>query len=118
MPWFIAAFVDTCVLGTFSQRHATFTDQKTDEQYTPLCHLGEDCGTFYPANSHLSEFAVLGFEVGGHRAMQCFADLCLNLYVPAYSLVTVGRARKTWSYGRLRYRRGARVPAHRTEHVA
>ncbi|XXQ36698.1 Transketolase-like pyrimidine-binding domain-containing protein [Plasmodiophora brassicae] len=50
--------------GTFSQRHATFTDQKTDEQYTPLCHLGEDCGTFYPANSHLSEFAVLGFEFG------------------------------------------------------
>ena len=50
--------------GTFSQRHAVLHDQKTDEQYVPLKHLGEDQGPVTVCNSSLSEFGVLGFELG------------------------------------------------------
>src|SRR5689334_1733510 len=50
-------------IGTFSQRHATFTDQKTDKQYVPLCNSEPGAAKFYPVNSPLSECGVLGFEV-------------------------------------------------------
>ena len=50
--------------GTFSQRHAVLHDQKTDETYTPLRHLGENQAPVTICNSSLSEYGVLGFELG------------------------------------------------------
>jgi 2-oxoglutarate dehydrogenase E1 component len=65
--------------GTFSHRHATLVDQKTGEGYVPLNHLARHVSPSAPLNktgapdiqaeftcrnSILSEFAVLGFEMG------------------------------------------------------
>jgi len=67
--------------GTFSHRHASVTDQATGEKYTPLNHLAKHAspvvatskgqahtpdqqGEFTVRNSILSEFGVLGFEMG------------------------------------------------------
>lgn len=65
--------------GTFSHRHAVFVDQKTGEKYVPLNHLLKHHSPSIPMNktrapdvqaeftvrnSILSEFAVLGFEMG------------------------------------------------------
>eukprot|EP00339_Tiarina_fusa_P000381 CAMPEP_0117001238 /NCGR_PEP_ID=MMETSP0472-20121206/3302_1 /TAXON_ID=693140 ORGANISM="Tiarina fusus, Strain LIS" /NCGR_SAMPLE_ID=MMETSP0472 /ASSEMBLY_ACC=CAM_ASM_000603 /LENGTH=1020 /DNA_ID=CAMNT_0004701175 /DNA_START=166 /DNA_END=3228 /DNA_ORIENTATION=- len=65
--------------GTFSHRHAVVKDQDTEEEYTPLNHIvqrmdpscpkedmmGPDTQAGFTArNSILSEFAVLGFELG------------------------------------------------------
>lgn len=52
------------IRGTFSSRHAAFYDVKTQKPYYPLKHLKEDQGRFQVYNSILSEFAVLGFELG------------------------------------------------------
>ncbi|KAG9087068.1 2-oxoglutarate dehydrogenase E1 component [Ceratobasidium sp. UAMH 11750] len=50
--------------GTFSQRHAVIHDQETEQQHTPLNSLGSDQAAFIVCNSSLSEFGVLGFELG------------------------------------------------------
>lgn len=50
--------------GTFSQRHATFHDQKTGETFTPLANLSGGQGHFLIENSPLSEYGALGFEYG------------------------------------------------------
>merc|ERR1719253_1420694 len=65
--------------GTFSHRHAVVKDQNTEQDYTPLNHItkrmdpacpkeemsGPDTQAgFTCRNSILSEFAVLGFELG------------------------------------------------------
>ena len=65
--------------GTFSHRHAVVKDQKTEEEFTPLNHIAtrmdpstpkqdmEDTDAqagFTCRNSILSEFGVLGFELG------------------------------------------------------
>ncbi|GGY43497.1 2-oxoglutarate dehydrogenase E1 component [Parvularcula lutaonensis] len=52
------------VRGTFSQRHASFVDQKTEKRWTPLRHLSDDQAEFEVIDSNLSEFAVQGFEYG------------------------------------------------------
>lgn len=52
------------IRGTFSHRHAKLFDEKTNEAYTPLAHLSEKQGDLRIYNSHLSEYAVLGFEFG------------------------------------------------------
>ncbi|WP_255935527.1 2-oxoglutarate dehydrogenase E1 component [Kordiimonas sp. SCSIO 12610] len=52
-----------CGRGTFSQRHAVFVDQKTEERYVPLQHVEED-RHFEVLDSPLSEYGVLGFEYG------------------------------------------------------
>ena len=49
--------------GTFSQRHAVFTDQVNGERYTPLDTLSDD-SKFEVIDSMLSEAAVMGFEYG------------------------------------------------------
>ena len=48
--------------GTFSQRHAVWSDQETGAKYIPLDTI--DGGTFEVRDSPLSEFGVLGFEYG------------------------------------------------------
>ncbi len=53
-----------CGRGTFSQRHSVFVDQKTEDRYIPLQHLGADTGTFEVLDSPLSEYGVLGFDYG------------------------------------------------------
>jgi 2-oxoglutarate dehydrogenase E1 component len=65
--------------GTFSHRHAVVKDQRSEQDYTPLNHItkrmdpscpkeemsGPDTQAgFTCRNSILSEFAVLGFELG------------------------------------------------------
>ncbi|MEO1292628.1 MAG: 2-oxoglutarate dehydrogenase E1 component, partial [Pseudomonadota bacterium] len=52
------------VRGTFSQRHAAYTDQETDERYYPLRTLNDRPLAFEVIDSMLSEYAVLGFEYG------------------------------------------------------
>ncbi len=47
--------------GTFSQRHAVWTDQLNGSRYTPLKSVSPD---FEVLDSPLSEFGVLGFEYG------------------------------------------------------
>ena len=52
--------------GTFTHRHAVLHDQKTGERYCPLDNLyyGQVDQQFTVSNSALSEFGVLGFELG------------------------------------------------------
>lgn len=50
--------------GTFSHRHACLYDEKTGEEYNRLNFIDEKQGSFRIFNSHLSEYAVLGFEFG------------------------------------------------------
>ena len=49
--------------GTFSQRHAMLVDFKTERTVIPLNAISPK-GKLEIANSHLSEYAVLGFEYG------------------------------------------------------
>ncbi len=48
--------------GTFSQRHAVWTDQNDEHKYVPLSSLPH--GRFEVLDSPLSEYGVLGFEYG------------------------------------------------------
>ncbi|KAG6578718.1 2-oxoglutarate dehydrogenase, mitochondrial-like [Cucurbita moschata] len=52
--------------GTFSHRHSVLHDQETGEKYCPLDHvlLNQNEEMFTVSNSSLSEFGVLGFELG------------------------------------------------------
>jgi len=50
--------------GTFSHRHAVLHDQKTGATYTPLNNIPGQKSVFKVSNSFLSEFAVLGYELG------------------------------------------------------
>lgn len=50
--------------GTFSQRHAVLHDQKNESTYTLLNNISSEQGHFTISNSSLSEFGVLGFELG------------------------------------------------------
>ena len=52
--------------GTFSHRHAVVTDQSTGDKYIPVANVypGQKPGQFTVSNSSLSEFGVLGFELG------------------------------------------------------
>ncbi|HEX7873597.1 MAG TPA: 2-oxoglutarate dehydrogenase E1 component [Sphingobium sp.] len=48
--------------GTFSQRHAVWVDQQTENKYIPLSTVPH--GSFEVLDSPLSEYGVLGFEYG------------------------------------------------------
>jgi len=52
--------------GTFSHRHALIHDQTTGAKYVPLSHVypGQKPHDFIVSNSSLSEYGVLGFELG------------------------------------------------------
>ncbi|HMB77105.1 MAG TPA: 2-oxoglutarate dehydrogenase E1 component [Kiloniellaceae bacterium] len=53
-----------CNRGTFSQRHAAWVDQVTEERYKPLKYIREHQAPIEIIDSPLSEIAVLGFEYG------------------------------------------------------
>jgi len=53
-----------CMRGTFSQRHAAFVDQETEERYLPANHIRAEQMQLEVVDSPLSEVAVLGFEYG------------------------------------------------------
>ncbi|MDF0719844.1 2-oxoglutarate dehydrogenase E1 component [Kaistella sp. PBT33-4] len=48
--------------GTFSHRHAVVKTEDTEEEFIPLKHISDS--RFDVFNSHLSEYAVLGFDYG------------------------------------------------------
>jgi 2-oxoglutarate dehydrogenase E1 component len=50
--------------GTFSHRHAVIHDQRSGATHCPLSHVDPAQAVFRVTNSHLSEAAVLGFELG------------------------------------------------------
>lgn len=53
--------------GTFSHRHAHTFTQDEDGHYVPINSIksaNDEKRSFIAANSHLSEYAVLGFEYG------------------------------------------------------
>jgi 2-oxoglutarate dehydrogenase E1 component len=50
--------------GTFTHRHAVFSDVETGAKYKPLNHLAPKQVPFCVYNSLLSEAAVLGFDYG------------------------------------------------------
>lgn len=51
--------------GTFSHRHHVLHDQKIDQKvYNPLNDLSDNQAEYTICNSSLSEYAVLGFELG------------------------------------------------------
>lgn len=50
--------------GTFSHRHAVWTDQNTERKYIALNHLSESQAKFDVIDSPLAEASVLGFEYG------------------------------------------------------
>ena len=53
-----------CERGTFTHRHAVFTDVETGAKYKPLNHIADKQPPFCVYNSLLSEVAVLGFDYG------------------------------------------------------
>ncbi len=50
--------------GTFSHRHAVIKIEDSEEEYVPLNNISNDQKKLEIYNSHLSEYAVLGFEYG------------------------------------------------------
>jgi 2-oxoglutarate dehydrogenase E1 component len=50
--------------GTFVQRHASFHDRNTGQEWMPLQYVSEVQGKFQVYNSLLSEYAAMGFEYG------------------------------------------------------
>lgn len=52
------------VRGTFSHRHAIVKAEDSEQEYCPLNNLGKPQAKFSVYNSHLSEYAVMGFEYG------------------------------------------------------
>ncbi len=54
--------------GTFSQRHAVFYDQETEEKYLALNHILPEQAHFEVWDSPLAEASVLGFELGYSHA--------------------------------------------------
>ena len=53
-----------CGRGTFSQRHAVFTDQVNEVKYIPLDRIDSAQAKFEVHDSPLSEAGVMGFEYG------------------------------------------------------
>jgi len=53
-----------CSRGTFSQRHAVWVDQETEDKHVPLNHLKNGQALFQVVDSPLAEASVLGFEYG------------------------------------------------------
>lgn len=63
------------VRGTFTHRHAGYTDIKTNEVYFPYSQIRPQDVEFVVYNSHLSEFAVLGYEYGNSSVDPTFLNI-------------------------------------------
>ncbi len=63
------------IRGTFSHRHAAWSDVKTGEKYTPLRTIDPDEVEFCVYDSFLSEFAVMGFEYGNSSSDPTFLTI-------------------------------------------
>jgi len=50
--------------GTFAHRHAALKIEESEENYVPLNHVNKNQAKFEIYNSLLSEYGVLGFEMG------------------------------------------------------
>ncbi|MGM0589973.1 MAG: multifunctional oxoglutarate decarboxylase/oxoglutarate dehydrogenase thiamine pyrophosphate-binding subunit/dihydrolipoyllysine-residue succinyltransferase subunit [Bacteroidota bacterium] len=50
--------------GTFSHRHSKLHGTETNQTFVPLNNLSANQAPFFPYNSLLSEFAVVGYEFG------------------------------------------------------
>lgn len=50
--------------GTFAHRHAVLKVEESEENYVPLNHVSKNQAKFEIYNSLLSEYGVLGFEMG------------------------------------------------------
>ena len=50
--------------GTFSQRHASLVDQKSENRYVPLNNIREKQSEFEVIDSPLSELSIVGFDYG------------------------------------------------------
>jgi len=59
-----------CERGTFSHRHAVLHHQSEEREFLPINQVAPTQATrhFIASNSHLSEYAVLGFEYGYSQA--------------------------------------------------
>lgn len=88
--------------GTFSHRHHVLHDQNVDKAiYNPLNHLSKDQAEYIVCNSSLSEFAVLGFEVGysmtNPNALVCweaqFGDFANNAQCIFDQFISSGQAK-------------------------
>lgn len=64
-----------CERGTFSHRHAVWSDVETGAKFSPFKHLDPKQPRFCVYNSLLSEAAVLGFDYG--YSLDCPELLCL-----------------------------------------
>ncbi len=53
-----------CNRGTFSQRHAAWTDQENEKRWKPLQHIRDKQGRLEIFDSPLNEMGVLGYEYG------------------------------------------------------
>jgi len=88
--------------GTFSHRHHVMHHQKVDmATYRPLCYLYPDQAQYTVCNSSLSEFGVLGFELGfsltNPNALICweaqFGDFCNTSQVIIDQFIASGQAK-------------------------
>ncbi|XP_037084049.1 2-oxoglutarate dehydrogenase, mitochondrial-like isoform X2 [Pollicipes pollicipes] len=88
--------------GTFSHRHHVMHHQKVDmATYRPLCYLYPDQAQYTVCNSSLSEFGVLGFELGfsltNPNALVCweaqFGDFCNTAQVIIDQFIASGQAK-------------------------
>lgn len=88
--------------GTFSHRHHVMHHQKVDmATYRPLCHLYPDQAQYTVCNSSLSEFGVLGFELGfsltNPNALVCweaqFGDFCNTAQVIIDQFICSGQSK-------------------------
>nr|MBA2727458.1 2-oxoglutarate dehydrogenase E1 component [Parachlamydiaceae bacterium] len=97
---------DSC-RGTFSHRHAMWMDQKNETPYYPLKNLKQGQGSFEVYNSLLSEFGVLGFELGYSLARPDalviweaqFGDFCNGAQVIIDQFISTGEQKWSQQFG-------------------
>ena len=74
--------------GTFSHRHAVVHDQDGNGAHTFLDHVSEDQGQFTAANSPLSEYGVLGFELGYVESGEWGEESCNIQFIGSENMYT------------------------------
>ena len=96
-----------CERGTFTHRHAVFTDVESGVKFTPLNQIAPQQAKFCVYNSLLSEAAVLGFDYGyslDYPDMLCiweaqFGDFANGAQVVLDQFITSGESKWQRSSG-------------------